>query len=378
MMLGGRHAGPARLLLLARPGTGGAARVIDAMLRRLPRRGVVGTAALSGHEGTALLEVAAAHGWETVRLDMEREIRPLRDARAGLRLRRLAAGHDFVHAHASKAGALARLALPLRKGVPVVYTPHGLYFTYHAPESPAWRRYLALERRLAPRTTLLHCVSRSEHDVALEHDLATDESSFVLPNPVPPRRGSLSVPGHEAPVPEGPPLVVMAARLAHPKDPLTFVHAAGHMDPGLGARFVLVGDGDLLEEVRREAGENTILLAPGTAVRELLARSRVAVLSSRSEALPLFLLEALTEGVPAVATDLPGCRDAAGEAALYVPLGDAPALARAVDRLLRDPELHADLVARARRRAPLFSEDRWLDGLMVMYEQVLHRPIRPA
>ncbi len=362
---------PPRILICARPAVGGAGRVLEALLRRLPERGISGTAALSGTEGLALIDVARQHGWDTVRLDLRREISPVRDAGAGLKLRRLARGHDIVHAHAAKAGALARLALPLRKGVPVIYSPHGFFFTYHAEGSAPWRRYLALEQRLAPRTTLLHCVSAAERDVAVEHGLATEEACHVLPNPVPPpiARGDTKLPD----LPADRPLVVMVARLVPPKDPLTFVRAAAHVPQ---ARFVLVGDGELAAPARaaaKAANTDVLFLPPETPVRALLAGTRVAVLTTASEALPLFLIEALAEGIPAVTTDLPGCRDAAADAALYIPPNDAPALAAAITRLLADAPLHTRLTAAAHARAPHFEETAWTDGLVAMYDRVLHR-----
>ena len=90
--------------------------------------------------------------------------------------------------------------------------------------------------------------------------------------------------------------------------------------------------------------------------------------------MPLFLLEALAEGVPAVASDLPGCRDASGDAALYAPPGNAEAMAAAIERLLRDASLHAGLAAKARARAPQFDEDRWLDGIVAMYGRATSAP----
>ena len=49
-----------RVLVCARPAIGGVARVLDALLRGLPARGIDGTAALSGVEGTGLIDVAKA------------------------------------------------------------------------------------------------------------------------------------------------------------------------------------------------------------------------------------------------------------------------------------------------------------------------------
>lgn len=362
---------PPRVLVCARPGTGGAARVIEAMLRRLPERGITGTAALSSLEGDDLLDAAAAHGWAVVRWDVHRHPRPLSDAAAALRLRRLLPGHDLVHAHAAKAGALARIAVGRR--APVIYSPHGFFFAYHPVGSAQWNRYRAVERRLASRTSLLHCVSASELRLALAHGLATEGNALLLPNPVPPRRAG---PDPEETlrregVADDERVVLMVARLAPPKDPVTFVRAAAMVDPSLRTRFVLVGKGPLLD-VARAAAETDAVVFPGgdVDVRGLLGRSRVAVLASGSEALPLYLLEALAESVPIVATDLDGCRDAAADAALYVPPADPQALAAAVERLLRDDTLHARLATAARVRAPLFDENRWVDGLVAAYGRV--------
>jgi glycosyltransferase involved in cell wall biosynthesis len=169
----------------------------------------------------------------------------------------------------------------------------------------------------------------------------------------------------------------MAARLADPKDPVTFLRAAGRVDPSLRARFVLVGDGPDAKEVRkwaeRPSGGRCWVLLPLPEVRTLLRRARVAALATRSEALPLFLLEALAEGVPAVATDIPGCRDASGDAALYAPPADADAMGAAIERLLRDDALHADLAVKARARAPQFSEDAWIERVVAMYERATCR-----
>jgi glycosyltransferase involved in cell wall biosynthesis len=353
-----------KVLLVARPGTGGAARVVEALLRRLPERGVRGTAALSSLEGPELLDSARAHGWETVRLDLERSP-AWSDVAARRAIARLVPGHDLVHAHAAKAGALSRMAAG---GVPVVYAPHGLYFTYHAEGSLRHRLWRGVERRLAPRTALFHCVSPTEAATCVEAGLCESGRAVVLPNPIP------AMPAQAAPpvlAGDDGPIVVMAARLAEPKDPVTFLRAAAHVDPALRARFVLVGDGPDAKEVRkwaeRPSGGRCWVLLPLAEVRTLLRRASVAVLATRSEAMPLFLLEALAEGVPAVATDIPGCRDASGDAALYVPVASPEAMGAAITRLLRDEALHAELAAKARARAPQFSEDAWIEKVVEMY-----------
>ena len=59
------------------------------------------------------------------------------------------------------------------------------------------------------------------------------------------------------------------------------------------------------------------------------------------EAGPLTALEAMSVGVPFVATDHGGVTEVLGEAGLLVPPGDADALAAAITRLLDDAALRA-------------------------------------
>ncbi len=370
-----------RVLLTARPGVGGAARVVESLLRLLPEQGITGTAALSGTESEELLDIATMHRWDVVRVDMARDISLYRDVKALAQLRSLLPGHDLAHAHAAKAGALVRLATTLgrRADVPVIYTPHGFYFTYHLPDTAPYRRYLGLEKRLAPYTTALHCVSEAERQDALAHELATEESAFAIPNAVPQfqptdtgpiradERTALGISGVDR-------VVVMAARLSAPKDPVTFVRAAAHVSEELNAVFVLVGEGELLAEAKAAVGAEgaDVIFAPAsTNVRSLLRHSRVAVLCSDSEAMPVFLLEALAEGRPVIATDLPGCREAAGEAGQYVPPRDPVALAEAVKRLVQDAPIYSRLSSAAEERAPNFREDIWIERVIDMYQSVL-------
>lgn len=106
-------------------------------------------------------------------------------------------------------------------------------------------------------------------------------------------------------------------------------------------------------EALRAAAAGLPVTFPGwvTDARAFLAGLDLFVLSSRVEALPLVLLEAMAEGLPCVATDVGDVRSALGEDAVVVPVEDAGALAAAVRGLLADPAARADLGRRARARA---------------------------
>jgi glycosyltransferase involved in cell wall biosynthesis len=83
-----------------------------------------------------------------------------------------------------------------------------------------------------------------------------------------------------------------------------------------------------------------------------LSASDIAVRPSRTEGFSVALVEAMTCGLPVVATEASGVAEALGDdVGIVVPRGDATALAAAIGRLIDDEPLRRTLGDRARRRA---------------------------
>ena len=93
-----------------------------------------------------------------------------------------------------------------------------------------------------------------------------------------------------------------------------------------------------------ELGRSVKFLGRIEDVSGLLAAVDVAVLSSRSEGMPNAVLEPMAAGLPVVATDIEGVREAVGPTgvAVLAPPGDHRALANALDRALTDEALRSD------------------------------------
>jgi glycosyltransferase involved in cell wall biosynthesis len=129
---------------------------------------------------------------------------------------------------------------------------------------------------------------------------------------------------------------------------------------GVALEVVVGGTGrDGLRLREAAAGLPMRFCGPVADVRSFLAGLDVFCLSSRREALPLVLLEAMAEGLPCVATDVGDVRIAVGDGAEVVPAGDAAALAAALEGLLREPCRRQRLAERARRAAVrAFDADR--------------------
>jgi glycosyltransferase involved in cell wall biosynthesis/peptidoglycan/xylan/chitin deacetylase (PgdA/CDA1 family) len=160
---------------------------------------------------------------------------------------------------------------------------------------------------------------------------------------------------------QGPKRVLFAGRLIHEKGIREFVQAAHRCrQQGIDACWVACGgpdpgnpssvDDDTLRRWQEEGSVQ--FLGHVECMEAELAKADVVVLPSYREGTPRVLLEAAAMGKPAVATDVPGCREVVehGENGLLVPPRDATALADAVQQLLADDLLCANLGTAGRQR----------------------------
>jgi glycosyltransferase involved in cell wall biosynthesis len=124
---------------------------------------------------------------------------------------------------------------------------------------------------------------------------------------------------------------------------------------------------DHVELVRRATSQE---------VARRLQGSHVYLLPSLDEGLPTVVLEAMASGVPVVATDCGGVSEAVtdGVEGLLVPPRDAEALAAALTRLWRDPELRRRMGEAGRRTATSnFTLERQLAEFHTLYREVARR-----
>jgi glycosyltransferase involved in cell wall biosynthesis len=127
------------------------------------------------------------------------------------------------------------------------------------------------------------------------------------------------------------------------------------VDDGVPLRVLLAGEGRERAALEQRAAGLPVAF-PGFAEdpRAVFAQADVFALPSRVEALPLVLVEAVSAGLPAVATDVGDVREALDDVAVVVPPEDPVALAAGLRRLLLDPDERrgrgAAGAARARER----------------------------
>jgi len=134
------------------------------------------------------------------------------------------------------------------------------------------------------------------------------------------------------------PVILSVGRLSPPKDFQTLIAALALVRAVTPARLIILGEGELresLEATIRRLNLSDWVQMPGFCANpySFMAQARVLALSSRSEALPTVLIEALACGTPVVATNCPGGAGeilGGGKYGRLVPVGDAAALADAL------------------------------------------------
>jgi glycogen(starch) synthase len=111
-------------------------------------------------------------------------------------------------------------------------------------------------------------------------------------------------------------------------------------------------------------------------VMTTLAEARVAVVPSRRESFGLTLLEAMTVGIPAVASDIPAFRELVGASGsvTLLPLDVPGAWSAQIVRLLDDPAYAGEAALAARRRAQDFSSTSVTQALLEAWTSTERRP----
>ena len=94
---------------------------------------------------------------------------------------------------------------------------------------------------------------------------------------------------------------------------------------------------------------------------------------SLAEGFGLPAVEAAACGAPLVLSDLPAHRETIGDAALFAPPGDVPALTRALLTMLRDDSLRASLAVRAQAAVAARTWDAAADALASLLRRAVRR-----
>ncbi|MFH8252107.1 glycosyltransferase [Microbacterium sp. B2969] len=241
-------------------------------------------------------------------------------------------GRTVVAVHLSQKGSFVREGLILRFAkllrYPTVAHLHGSSFVSFAEGSPA------LVRRTLGAADVVVALSEETRDAVVS--LLPDARVTLVPNAVPEGRER-----------EKEQLVVFGGGVTRRKGVDVLVEAWKLADPGAGWELHIAGpilESDLVTDLPDGVRKQGAL--EHDALMTLLERSTIAVLPSRDEAMPMFVLEALARKNAVISTPVGGIPRVLGDGAgVLVAPGDADELAAALRALMDDAEQRSTVSA---------------------------------
>ena len=266
------------------------------------------------------------------------------------RLRRYINAHsiDVVQTYFMKSNIVGTLAARRSKCRAIVSCRLDLGYWF----TPRLRRVFrhldkSATRLLANAEAVKQAVMRNEPDAADKIDIIynrVDTAAYA------PGTGDASV-AEKLGIPPNAKLVGIIANLRPVKDHDLFLRAAAIVARQVpDAAFVLLGEGALradLEALAKELGIADKVFFDGRVghVQDYLERMDIGCLSSRSEGFPNTIVEYMAGGVPVVATDVGGMREAVeyGVTGYVVPHGEPEDFAKPIIELLKDDGKRAEM-----------------------------------
>jgi glycosyltransferase involved in cell wall biosynthesis len=288
-----------------------------------------------------------------------------------------------LHVHGYAASNFGRIAAR-RAGIPLVLHEH-----FADPAMPWYQKIPDLFLR--DLTSHAIAVSQSTADFLIRDRFVPDDRVNVVFNGAPldqfapkAREEGYGVRA-ELGIPLEAPLITTIGRLNAQKGHTTLIAAAGLVIARVpAARFLIAGDGDLLDSLKAQAKalgvpESIVFAGHRKDIPRLLAATDVLCISSNYEGTPLVLFEAMAAGKAIVSTAVDGCREVIQDkrTGLLVPPQDPEKLGEALLTVLEDSQLREKLERGAQQASKRYDISECMRAIQQIYDDLLNagRPV---
>ncbi|HHI00154.1 MAG TPA: glycosyltransferase family 4 protein [Thermococcus litoralis] len=257
---------------------------------------------------------------------------------------------ELIHAHyigtTSYAGVLAKKKL----SIPLITTAHGsdLDFMSNLPLG----RYFVRES-----------ISKSDMTIAVSHYLKNRALDLgarkikVIPNGIRRLKPKKAVKRY----------ITFIGALTHYKDPKTFIRLAEYFP---SEKFLIVGDGPLMEELKSKAPPNVEFLGYREDIENVLAESKILIVPSLREGFGLVVIEANSLGVPVVGRAVGGIKELIREGKNGYLFKDFDELLEKV-KLLLDNKKALKMGGIGRRISERYTWEKITEKIEEVYREVL-------
>ena len=289
---------------------------------------------------------------------LQRALSPVKDIRAALELRRIYRKHrpDVIHLHSSKAGTLGRLVFPTKK---VVYTVHGFDSI-----RLAFRKFMPVERILQRACSAIVAVSNYDEknlrEEGIIHNVSTIYNGITTPDSNSVER--LNIANNYKKI------VLSIARVNPPKEPKIFIETA-RLLPQYG--FIWIGNQESVEHLG-DIPANCHFLGNIVNAGAYCAQADLFMLPSNYEGLPMVIIEAMSCGVPVVASDVGGVSEIVrNDINGYTLPNRAELFAEKIETILSNENLYARM---SKNALEIFKReltiDKMVEGYMAVYRSL--------
>ncbi len=248
---------------------------------------------------------------------------------------------DIVHCHSSFAGAITRLAVQGK--VKTIFTAHSWAFTDGAS---LFRKIIGVvsERFFSRWVDEIICVSEYDRQLALRYRIAPPDKLKTIYNGAPRNPFTHSVKED---------ILITNGRLAYPKEYFLLLEA--YKKSGINLHLQIISDGPLrkiIEEKIQELGMQDRVTLLGNLsqemVQEKLSKAKLFILLSKHEGFPLAILEAMSAGLPVIASSVGGIPEQIDASCGALTENDPEKVAALLKKMADNPSLLVELGNNAR------------------------------
>jgi glycosyltransferase involved in cell wall biosynthesis len=269
---------------------------------------------------------------------------------------------DIIHTRLFSAGIWGRSAALLSCRAAIVHTHAGYTF-----REKKWKR-LPVERALSGMTDQIVCVSTAVRNHLVEIGGLSKKKLVVIPNAIDTSRFDTVSPRKIS----TPARLITVGRLARVKGQDILLRSLSYLGNSV-AELIIVGDGPEGPKLRHLASDLQVaakvtFLGARDDIPDLLAQSDLFVAPSRSEGLPVAVLEAMAASRPVVAAAVGGTCEVLEGVGWLAPARDPEALAHVIKSVLATPDIVAQKTKDARNRVKrYYGINRMVSAYLQLY-----------
>ncbi|UOX34936.1 glycosyltransferase family 4 protein [Flavobacterium sediminilitoris] len=168
--------------------------------------------------------------------------------------------------------------------------------------------------------------------------------------------------------------LIQVSRFTYQKDQKTLIKAMTLLPDYI--RLTLVGDGETKRDCEKLASELNLIdritfLGYRDDINELINISRILILSTNIEGLPITLLEGMACMKPVVSSNIDGVREIVGNYGLMFEKGNEVELSEQILKLYKNQDFYSEISRKCYLRAQEFSLDRMIENHINLYKELI-------